>query len=50
MGDGKRAGASIDAWLGGTWPPVPAESAGPADTESAGEAPAATKVAPILVR
>ena len=31
MGDGKRAGASIDAWLGGTWPPVPAEPAEPAD-------------------
>ena len=27
MGDGKRAGASIDAWLTGAWPPVAAEGA-----------------------
>jgi glutamate synthase (NADPH) small chain len=25
MGDGKRAAASIDSWLRGVWPPVPAE-------------------------
>jgi glutamate synthase (NADPH/NADH) small chain len=27
MGDGKRAGAAIDSWLRGVWPPVPAEPA-----------------------
>jgi glutamate synthase (NADPH/NADH) small chain len=26
MGDGKRAGASIDSWLRGVWPPVPADA------------------------
>jgi glutamate synthase (NADPH/NADH) small chain len=45
MGDGKRAGASIDSWLRGVWPPVPAETAEP-ETKPRAAAKADRAVAP----
>jgi glutamate synthase (NADPH/NADH) small chain len=42
MGDGKRAAASIDSWLTGSWPPVPA---GENDEAAAGASPVPAPVA-----
>jgi glutamate synthase (NADPH/NADH) small chain len=46
MGDGKRAARAIDAYLGGTWPPVEPEAPGP---EAPGREPAAHAPAPAPV-